>query len=151
MLTILIVACILLLTLIYVVVVRALKKTRFYIQVRALQQQLARAPQDIRSKRDIRKYRKLKPYIKYFRRKTLVLTLVQSAVFLVIYTGGLLIAWFVSSTTGSFYVISPIGIPFLSGFSRDLEYFIIPTHVIVLVAFVGVFYLITREVKLKIE
>jgi len=148
MLTILIVICILLLTLIYIVVVRMLKKTRLYIQIQALQRQLARAPQDIRSKGDIRRYRKLKPYIKYFRRKTLILTLIYSAVFLVIYTGGLLITWFISSIIGKFYVISPIGIPFLSGFSRDLGYFIIPTHVVVLVAFIGVFYLITREVKL---
>jgi hypothetical protein len=125
-----------------------LKKTRLYIQIQALQRQLARAPQDIRSKGDIRRYRKLKPYIKYFRRKTLILTLIYSAVFLVIYTGGLLITWFISSIIGKFYVISPIGIPFLSGFSRDLGYFIIPTHVVVLVAFIGVFYLITREVKL---
>jgi hypothetical protein len=125
-----------------------LKKTRLYIQIQALQRQLARAPQDIRSKGDIRRYRKLKPYIKYFRRKTLILTLIYSAVFLVIYTGGLLITWFISNIIGKFYVISPIGIPFLSGFSRDLGYFIIPTHVVVLVAFIGVFYLITREVKL---
>lgn len=148
MLTILIVICILLLTLIYIVVVRMLKKTRLYIQIQALQRQLARAPQDIRSKGDIRRYRKLKPYIKYFRRKTLILILIYSAVFSVIYTGGLLITWFISNIIGKFYVISPIGIPFLSGFSRDLGYFIIPTHVVVLVAFIGVFYLITREVKL---
>jgi len=133
----------------YVLLARAFKKSRFYTQVRSLRQLLEGAPVEIRSKRDIRKYRKIRPYIKSLRRKMLLVTLVYTGLFLVVYVGCILVAWFISSVFNTLVVDSPIGIPFLSFFNHESGYFEIPVFVIVILALTGALYVFMREARVE--
>jgi len=149
MLVVLLVTYILFLLAVYVLLVRAFKGSRFYRQVLAMKQLLAKAPVDIKSKRDIRKYRKIRPYIKPLRKKLLVITLVHSALFLMVYASSLLMALFLSGIFETFYVESPIGIPLLSAFNPESGHFVIPVYVIVILALTGSLYVFMREARVE--
>ena len=149
MITTLLTACILLLVAAYVSLIKLFKKTKLYKQVHSLRQALASAPQELRSKRDVRKYRKLRPYIKSLRKKALLVTTIQVLIFLLVYTGSLIITQFIAVIFNTFIIESPIGIPFLSFLDQETGYFVIPVYVNMILVLTSTLYFFMREARIE--
>jgi ABC-type siderophore export system fused ATPase/permease subunit len=148
MITTLIVTCTLILTAIYLFLARLFKKTRLYREVYSLRQVVVSVPHELRSKRDVRKYRKLRPYIKILRRRAIVVTLVNTSLFLVVYLGSIIMTWWIGLVFNRVWAELPVGIPLLSFQERESGRFVTPIYVITVLALTGVLYVFVREARL---
>lgn len=132
----------------YVVLSKLIKKTGFYTRLEELYIHVSRLPVKIQTKGDLRRAKKYRPHLRVFRRKLLLLVLVNTMLFMLTYTGALLSTMYIVERHGVYFVKTPIAIPFFTLYD-ELGNAYISTYSLIIITFATISYPVTKELRFK--
>ncbi|MGB9817021.1 MAG: hypothetical protein ACPLQS_05445 [Desulfurococcaceae archaeon] len=135
--------------LLYVLLFRLIKRTRYYRKLEEIYEQASKVPGKVSTKGDVRRLKKYKPYVKALKRKMSTLIFLNIAIFLAVYASMLFSTILIVNKYSVLLVESPVAIPFFSYYSLEDRKMYIYVYTIVLLAFAMTTYPVTREMRIK--